>query len=238
MSVLIDGRRLSLIERSKQGQVKPTAVVLDEICIMMIQSVMSQVNLRAVLSTEISCTDASTTGGGSATATEMLKGPDREPSPLSFQGQCGLCSQHIDTLDVQHCFKCPSLCGAVMCCIQCVADHRSRCQLHERLRPCFGERFSGPNYPLTRAIAREGLAVQRLLDQLVEGEMSGIFSPQMGSNDWMTSVMKAPSSLITGGLSAKRSRLLVGDPFEQVQEITSEAHPLCGAVISLGGYRS
>eukprot|EP00438_Fugacium_kawagutii_P009611 Skav215637 [mRNA] locus=scaffold736:68674:73286:+ [translate_table: standard] len=172
------GDVFSAIEKAKGGSTSPTAVVTDEIFVLMAQSVLSQVNLRALISPIISCTDASMTGGGSATATSLLPKPKPDPSPIKFDNRCGLCDQRFDPLDVIHGFQCPSHCGAVMCCIQCVADHRKTCQLHDRYRPCFGERFSGPHYPLTRAIAREGLAIQRPLDVLVEGDEWNYFTPE------------------------------------------------------------
>lgn len=168
----------SQIERARKGPTQPTAVVCDEIFVMLCQSVLSEVNLRAVISPEVSCTDASTTGGGSATATHFLKGPPREAEEIAYQDSCGLCQQPIDPLDAIHGFKCPSLCGAVMCCIQCVADRRKKCRLFHRYKPVFGERFSGPNYPLTRAVAREGIAVQSPLDVVVEDDEWDFFSAE------------------------------------------------------------
>ena len=64
------------IERAKKGPIAPIEEVIDEIIYLMIQLPLAQVNLKAKISPEISCTDASPIGGGSATATAFKLGPD------------------------------------------------------------------------------------------------------------------------------------------------------------------
>ena len=81
-----------LIERSRSGDVAPTVAAADEILTLVCQSPLSQTNLRAILSSEISCTDASPSGGGSGTATRFVDEAPGVPEKLAFEGRCGHCA--------------------------------------------------------------------------------------------------------------------------------------------------
>eukprot|EP00438_Fugacium_kawagutii_P025579 Skav215575 [mRNA] locus=scaffold2748:77089:83434:- [translate_table: standard] len=160
------GRIFEVIERSRKGPVPSCGSVVDEVFVLMVQSVLSQANLRARLSVEISCTDASPSGGGSATATSIKEHPLLAPAAAVFDGTCGQCGEDIDPATMSHRYRCPSQCGRICCSIYCLAKHRLGCPQVDRPRRVFGERFSGPEFPLTKAMGLVGLHVQPPLDLL------------------------------------------------------------------------
>ena len=131
------------------------------------QAVLSQANLRATLSKEISCTDASPTGGGSGTATTFLEASPGVPEKEEASSRCGHCAKDLTSLDFDG-YECPNECGRVGCSIECIAAHRHVCSRYMLGKACFGERFSGPNGPLTMAVALEKVFVQPPLDCLRE----------------------------------------------------------------------
>lgn len=60
-------------------------------------------------------------------------------------------------------YPCPTACGGVFCSLECVWAHRDidhpaqhECPRRAWLPPRFGERFSGPDAPLSCAVARQG----------------------------------------------------------------------------------
>ena len=169
------GNIFNLIEASKWNDVNPTLAVADEIMVLCIQSPLSQTNLRAKLSTEVSCTDASPTGGGSCTATAFVKDCPGVPEKLQFEGKCGQCQGEMGS-DPTVGYPCPNGCGVFGCCVDCIAAHRHACGRGMLGRATFGERFSGPNCPLTKAVALEGIFVQPPLDKLRDGNWD-FFSP-------------------------------------------------------------
>ena len=77
-------------------------------------------------------------------------------------------------------FPCSRACGEVGCSIRCAQSHfeMGDCSRRSFAVPRFGERFSVPNYPLTRAVALAGGAVQRPLDIQVEDNSWDYFSEQ------------------------------------------------------------
>ena len=166
------------IERSKKGDILPTAGVVDEIVCLMIQSVLSQVNLRARVSVEISCTDASPSGGGSGSATCFRDQGPQQMEKIQFTGICECCRRDISDRDEDDVYACPSQCGGKLCSVRCVSGHRDQCKRLDKRRPVFGERFSGMNYPLTKAVAKQGLFVQRPLDCLLEEQPWDFFTSE------------------------------------------------------------
>ena len=170
------GKVFDLIELSRKGEVRPNATVVDEIMVILLQSSLSQARLRAVLSDEISCTDASPSGGGSGVATQFKETTAGEDERVEFHDACGHCGKDLDLLTMH--YDCPSSCGTSMCSAKCQSLHRAGCTVSSRLRPVFGERFSGPTYPLSKAIALEGLFIQPPLDKLVEGDEWDFFTPE------------------------------------------------------------
>eukprot|EP00435_Cladocopium_sp_Y103_P070870 s240_g36.t1 len=164
-----------LIEKAKDGEVAPHAAVVDEIMTLCVQSPLSQTNLRAILSPEVSCTDASPSGGGSCSATAFKQDAVQIPEKLAFEGLCGQCGGALDVGTTPG-YDCPNDCGFKACCIDCFASHRHGCAREMLGRASFGERFSGPNCPLTKAVALAGVFVQPPLDKLREGSWD-FFSP-------------------------------------------------------------
>ena len=171
------GKVFDLIELSRKGEVKPNVTVVDEVMVILLQSSLSQSRLRSVLSPVISCTDASPTGGGSGVATQFRKEVLHEDEKVEFHEACGHCGKELDLLTMFH-YDCPSSCGTSMCSAQCLAKHRHECTVRSRLRPVFGERFSGPQYPLSKALGLAGVFVQPPLDLLVEGDPWDFFTPE------------------------------------------------------------
>ena len=151
------------IERSRNGDILPDRSVVDEIISVMMLSPLSQSNLRARLSWEISCTDASPTGGATAIATafksQFLKVPDAKP----LEDTCCVCGEQLGAKGTS--FPCSRRCGAEACCAQCIFTHsEGQCLRDELDAPTFAERFAGPNFPLTQAVALQGIAIQPPLD--------------------------------------------------------------------------
>ena len=152
-----------------QGPKEPAKSSIDEVIMIMGMVAFMGTHLKVGLDPEISCSDASPTGGGGAVAIDFMP----EPATVSHDGdECWMCDHRFEG---EERFPCPSQCGAIMCCIGCVWNHRD-CSSRD-LRGCprkrwkvprFGERFSGPNAPLTRAIAETGcMEVQKPFDLLL-----------------------------------------------------------------------
>ncbi|CAK9105717.1 unnamed protein product [Durusdinium trenchii] len=159
------------IEKARVTPVGASYEVIDEIMVMMIESPLSQVELRAKISPEISCTDASPTGGGSAVATEFKPMPDVHGPPVSDTTRCNACHHDLRSGNGRVTYPCPVRCGASLCSVKCVISHRpSGCARDMFPVPLFGERFSGPNFPLTKAVALAGVGVQPPLDVLVKDD--------------------------------------------------------------------
>eukprot|EP00438_Fugacium_kawagutii_P020465 Skav206770 [mRNA] locus=scaffold167:518352:522925:+ [translate_table: standard] len=160
------GRIFDEVEKSRRGPVSACGPVVDEIFVMMTQAVLSQANLKATLSPEISCTDASPSGGGSATATVIKEHALMAPPPVDFDGTCGHCGEDMDPATLSTRYRCPSKCGRICCSILCFSKHRLGCPRDDQPKRVFGERFSGPSFPLTKAMGLFGLHVQPPLDLL------------------------------------------------------------------------
>lgn len=172
------GKIFEAVQESRGGSVSPFPAVVDKIFILMAQGVLSQANLRAYLSLEVSYTDASPTGGGSGVASKLLSRPLLAPPPSEFDGPCGHCAGEIDPGSLPYRYKCPSRCGRVCCSISCASKHRSRCPQVDVPRRVFGEHFSGPEFPLTKAVALAGLHVQPPLDLLYPVDPWDYFSDE------------------------------------------------------------
>ena len=166
-----------LVQLAQKGDVYPNPTVVDEVFVLMTQACLSQVNLKATISTEISCTDASPTRGGSGVATQVKKGELIEDQKVEFNNTCQNCGNPVD-IHEPGCYTCPSNCGGAMCSVACQSAHRAKCGIKSALRPVFGERFSGPNFPRSKAMAQAGIFVQPPLDYLMEGDEWDFFTPQ------------------------------------------------------------
>ena len=96
-------------------------------------------------------TDASPTGGGGAVSREFKPPPDLEVHDGRTCWQCG------GPLSEDYRYRCPAGCGVAVCCWECSQEHRAtNCRRKLYPVPKFGERFSGPNAPLSRAVAKVG----------------------------------------------------------------------------------
>eukprot|EP00438_Fugacium_kawagutii_P014120 Skav213966 [mRNA] locus=scaffold2200:139314:141944:+ [translate_table: standard] len=149
---------IQLLVDDGQASKQPDPQVLDEIIQVMCLTPMMFTNLRAAIDEEVSVTDASPTGGGAAVAkafrAEEWTVKDATP------GQCYECRRDVDPEEQ---YPCPTDCGGIFCSLECVLAHRDvdrtsvrDCPRRTWRPPRFGERFSGPNYPLSRAVARKG----------------------------------------------------------------------------------
>eukprot|EP00435_Cladocopium_sp_Y103_P044009 s914_g12.t1 len=171
------GSIFPLIERARDShdEVLPTKAAADEVLVLCCMAPLGQTNLRATLSGEISCTDASPTGGGSGSATEFVEEVPGVPEKLPESDQCGHCAQPLGVAGFDG-YECPNECGVIACSVDCISAHRHNCIREMLGKACFGERFSGPNCPLTKAVALAGIFVQPPLDRLRDGNWD-FFSP-------------------------------------------------------------
>ena len=152
-----------LIEQSRCGDVLPTRDCLDEIVCVGVLSVIAQANLRAPVSEEISCTDASPTGGATAVAKKFKISYLQVPDAQEDDGRCAWCEEPHEPGQVT--YPCSRKCGLRACSPMCAFTHaEGNCTRKELDAPTFGERFAGQNFPLTQAVALEGIAIQPPLD--------------------------------------------------------------------------
>ena len=153
------------IQMSTQGDLAPSKDVIDEVIAMCTLAVVAETSLRATISPVISCTDASPTGGGSGIATHFkdkcLDVMDPEEQGLT----CGECPTPWSQREEQRRYPCPRACGKAFCKLGCLMGHEDSCPRKSFYAPRFGERFSGCNCPLTKAVALAGIAVQTPLDK-------------------------------------------------------------------------
>lgn len=157
-----------LIETSTKGDVQPTEKVLDEILCFSIGALQAEIALRQPLSEEVSCTDASPSGGGSAVATAFKDTQIKVPDAVLNKEECGVCGFRFSEDERVYEYACGRGCGSHMCSASCYFTHaKSHCSRGRWWNPSFGERFSGPNYPLTKAMALQGLDIQVPLDKLI-----------------------------------------------------------------------
>eukprot|EP00435_Cladocopium_sp_Y103_P059207 s283_g21.t1 len=135
---------------------------LDEVYFVVIMLPLMYMNLRAQLDQEVSITDASPTGGGGAVATRFKQEPDTSRHDGNY---CHTCGQELST---DRTYPCPAGCRVALCSLHCIEEHRrGRCRRQEYAMPKFGERFSGPNAPLSHAVAKVGgIQVQEPFDLL------------------------------------------------------------------------
>ena len=164
-------------------------------------------SLRAKLDPEISCSDASPTGGGGAVATEFMP----EPFTVQHEGQeCWTCDRQIRQFRHEQRYPCPANCRAAFCSLECMWKHRDP-ELRHESRACvrgkwhppkFGERFSGPHAPLTHAVATMGcIEVQKPFDILIFCRAMA-FSRRRGAPRWKASRMIRGSTVSIGRQSA------------------------------------
>ncbi|CAE7205793.1 unnamed protein product [Symbiodinium sp. CCMP2592] len=144
-----------LIERAKEGAVDPDPQVIDE----MLTFVLLPTSLRARVSGEISCSDASLWGGGAAVA-QTARRPAVAPVEEDEPGVCARCGGEESWGSHGLFYPCPASCGRSFCSTWCIAEHREhRCARRDYLCPTFAEFFPEPGQPLTEAMALNKVAV-------------------------------------------------------------------------------
>ena len=128
----------------RSGRVVNDAV-FDEVLCFTAMMPLAYSNIKAPLSGQVGCTDASPTGGGAC----VLQGPTRCTGEIAGE----------DSIPA-----CPRKCGAQFCCLGCALSHEAACPHIKWRIPTFWEAYSGPNMPLTQAMMREGFAGQEPFD--------------------------------------------------------------------------
>ena len=165
-----------LIQQARGQDVSPTKETKDEIFLMMILSVLGETDLRAKVSKVISCTDASPTGGGAGVATQFKDRGFDYPIAVENRSTCGECGKPLDGREDPRLYPCSRRCGKHACSLMCGQEHEAGCDRGAFFSPKFGERFCGPNFPLTKAVALEGINTQCPLDKLREGDSWDFFT--------------------------------------------------------------
>ena len=146
-----------LRERCDEGPGPPSNDGMDEVVMVMATVCLMGSCLRVTLDREVSCSDASEEGGGGAVSDVFMP----EPCSVEHDGsECWWCDRAFPH---EQRYPCPSKCGAALCSLECIAAHRDpkkkkfrTCLRADWNVPRFGERFSGPNAPLSHAVAKVG----------------------------------------------------------------------------------
>ena len=183
-----------LIQEAQGRDVAPTKETRDEVLLMMVLSVLGEADLRARISEEISCTDASPTAG---IATKFKDRGFDYPITVVDESNCAGCSKPLAERDDPRLYPCSRRCGRHSCSLVCAQEHEQSCDRGSFYSPKFGERFCGPNFPLTKALALEGVNTQSPLDKLRPGESWDFFTekgkrrleqeeedPELGAAHW------------------------------------------------------
>ena len=149
-----------LIQRTIESPQPMTSNEIDEVLGFLVLAVHAQSELKVELSTTISCTDASPYGGGSAVAQKFKEKSLQVREPEEDANACGQCGKAFKGLRGRP-YVCPRKCGKKCCSVFCMTDHvGGNCSRADFFAPRFGERFSGPNFLLTKACGQQGIAVQ------------------------------------------------------------------------------
>lgn len=102
------------------------------------------------------------------------------PDEVEEQSRCGCSGTGFADMDEERrLYPCPRKCGERFCSALCAAEHSDgACTRRDFYAPKFGERFSGPRYPLTKACGLAGIAIQKPMDKLVPGDPWNILSDE------------------------------------------------------------
>ena len=168
----------SQIEEGIKGAVFPAKAVIDEVVCIMTLAVQGEADLRAQISEVVTCTE---------TSPQVVESLRRRNSGAQDWWRRNLKStlrnvEAVRALSKAHRFPCPRKCGKQFCSLDCTIWHkedkaRSRKDFYA---PVFGERFSVPNFPLTRAVALAGTSVQHPLDVKLSSGKSWDFFTEEG----------------------------------------------------------
>ena len=146
----------------------PTPVV-DEVLVFTSLLPLAETCLASEVSLEISCTDASPTGGGCSVATGFKDKTLILPDPVADENFCGFCGKEMNE-PAWRTYLCPRRCGLRCCSLLCTRNHGEKCVRQWWHTPSFGERFSGKSFPLTKAVGLKGISTQPPLDYEVVGD--------------------------------------------------------------------
>ena len=170
---IFDGIFRDLGHLIKNKEASPRDRSVDEVIMVIATTCLMGSSLRVRIDREISCSDASPTGGGGAVATEFMP----EPATVMHNGdECWVCDEPFRSGQR---YPCPCLCGAAFCSLECIWRHRHgdassqrTCMRRGWKPPKFGERFSGPHAPLSHAVAKMGgIEIQEPFDKLLGSDM-------------------------------------------------------------------
>ena len=70
-----------------------------------------------------------------------------------------------------------------MCAAHCARDHLPQCTQASLQSPNFGEKFAGPRYPLTKAVALKGVTAQAPCDYKIDRPLGFLYGEGEGQND-------------------------------------------------------
>ena len=173
-----------LVKEERKGTVFPAKAVIDEVVCMMTLAVQGEADFRAQISEEVTSTNASPTGGRVVIASSFKQAGLVAARPEENLEECGRCEKSWKDVGKARPYPCPRKCGRHFCSLECAIGHKEdrTCPRRDFFAPVFGERFSGPNFPLTRAVALAGTSVQRPLDLKLAGERSWDFFSEQGKD--------------------------------------------------------
>ncbi|CAE7300353.1 unnamed protein product [Symbiodinium sp. CCMP2592] len=143
--------------------------VVDEVLVFTGLLALAETDLSSEISGEISCTDASPTGGGCSVATAFKSATLILPDPVVDENLCGCCQREMQE-PAWRTYPCSRRCGLRMCSLACSRAHADSCTRKWWHTPAFGERFSGRAFPFTKAVALKGISTQPPLDYDVPGD--------------------------------------------------------------------
>ena len=159
---------------------KPPAKAVDEMISMLVLMPLAFGNLKAPVGQALHATDASPTGAGSCISLK-LKRAQGSPNPNDLL--CTTCRKEIgELIATAEEFDCPRGCGQRSCSVACHLKHQVRCDFKETSTPMVSERWSGPNFPLTQAMLREGLEVASPYDIQVDWDCD--YFSEEGKRKW------------------------------------------------------
>ena len=109
-----------------------TPSVMDEVVSFLVLAPQCQSDLRAQVSSTVSCTDASPYGGGAAVAERFKTKSLEVPKKVSERPECGACGRVLRDGDGRRAYPCALRCGERLCSAVCLVAHsnQQRCGRH------------------------------------------------------------------------------------------------------------
>ena len=143
---------------------RPLVLPLYEILTFLCLLPLAKADLRARVSPNAVCSDASPSGGEACTAERPF--PLIPPSPVEAEDYwCACCGSEWAYEAYFSPIPCPASCGRKFCSYWCVAEHRrTNCTRRAFEAPSFAEFFSGPRARLTLAMSLAAVAVEEPFD--------------------------------------------------------------------------